>query len=31
MPMMIMSRMMGFDFKGMMKESLSTLAVVEEK
>jgi hypothetical protein len=28
-PMMLMSRMMGFDFKGMMNESLGELALVD--
>ncbi|TFG09746.1 hypothetical protein EU538_04070 [Candidatus Thorarchaeota archaeon] len=30
-PMMLMARMMGFDFKGLMKESLGSMAVDEEK
>jgi regulator of protease activity HflC (stomatin/prohibitin superfamily) len=30
-PMMIMSKMMGFDFKGMMKEALGELASSEDK
>ena len=29
--MMIMSKMMGFDFKGMMKEALGELASSEDK
>ena len=30
MPMMLMSKMMGFDFKGIMKESLGDLALEED-
>lgn len=30
-PMMLMARMMGFDFKGLMKDALGDMATIEEK